>query len=52
VPQISIIIFILERTCLSEILTHRLARGISHNQRQKDELTPEIIRWREARTRT
>jgi hypothetical protein len=41
-----------ERTGLPGVLTHKLAGGTSHSQRQQDQLTPEITRWQEARART
>jgi hypothetical protein len=44
--------FFLERTGLPRVVTHRLAGGTSHSQRQQDQLTPQITRWREARART
>ena len=40
-PQQSIPKFLPERTGLPVILTHRLAGGISHSQRQKNQLTTE-----------
>jgi hypothetical protein len=52
VPQLFIPKFILDRTCLPGILTHRFARGKSYSQRQQDHLTWEIPRWCEARTST
>jgi hypothetical protein len=45
VPQLSIPKFLAEKTSIPEVLTHRLARWISHSQRQQDQLTPEITRW-------
>ena len=41
VPQLSIPKFLPERTGLSGVLTHRLAGGTSHSQREQDHLTPE-----------
>ena len=52
VPQLSIPKFLPERTGLPGVLTHRLAGGTSHSQRQQDQLTPEITRWQEASIRT
>jgi hypothetical protein len=52
VPQLSITKFLLERTGLPEILTHRLAGKTSNSQREQDQLTPEITRWQKARART
>jgi hypothetical protein len=52
VPQLSILKILLERTGLPGVLEHRLAGGTSHNQRQQDQLTPEITRWQEARAKT
>jgi hypothetical protein len=37
---------------LTGVLTHRLAGGTSHSERQQDQLTPQITRWQEARART
>jgi hypothetical protein len=34
------------------MLTYRLAGRTSHSQSQKDQITPEIIRWQESSTRT
>jgi hypothetical protein len=34
------------------VLTYKPTVGKSHNQRKQDQLTPEIIRWQEARVRT
>ena len=44
-PQLYISKFLLERTGLPGVLTHRLAEGTSHSQRQQNQLTPEITRW-------
>jgi hypothetical protein len=44
VPQLSIPKFLLERTGLPGVLTHRLAGEKSHSQRQQDQLTLEITR--------
>jgi hypothetical protein len=44
-PQLSLPKFLPEKTGLSGVLTHRLAGGTSHRQRQQDQLTPEITRW-------
>ena len=52
VPQLSIPKFYLERAGLPEGLTLRLTVGTSHSQREQDQLTPGITRWREARSRT
>jgi hypothetical protein len=41
VPQVSIPKFLLKRTGLTGVLTHRLAGGTSHSQREQDHLTPE-----------
>jgi hypothetical protein len=52
VPQFSIPKFLLGRTGIPGVLTHRLTRERSHSQRQQDQLTPEITRWQDARART
>jgi hypothetical protein len=52
VPQLSIPNYCQERAGLPGVLTHRLAGGTSHSQRQQDRITPEITRWREAMVRT
>ena len=52
VPQFSIPKFVLGRTGLPGVLTHRLTGETSHSQRLEDQLTPEITGWQEARTRT
>ena len=52
VPQLSIPKFLLERTGLPGVLTYRLAGQTSHNQRQLDQLRPEITSWQKARSRT
>ena len=49
VPQLSIPQFLPERASLPGVLTHRLAGGTSHSQRQQDQLKPEMTRWQEAR---
>ena len=52
VPQPSIPKFLLERNSFPGVLTHRLTGGTSHNQRQQEQLTPEITRWLKARAIT
>jgi hypothetical protein len=52
VPQLSIPKFLPKRTGLPGVLTHRLAGGTSHNQRQQNQLIPQIIRKQKARART
>ena len=44
VTQLSIPRYYWERAVLPGVLTHRLTGGTSHNQRQQDQLTPEITR--------
>jgi hypothetical protein len=44
VTQLSIPKFLPETTDLTGVLTHRLAGGTSHSQRQQDQLTAEIVR--------
>lgn len=52
VSQLSIPKFLPEITGLPGVLTYSLAGGTSHSQRQQDQLTQEITRWWESRTRT
>jgi hypothetical protein len=51
-PKLSIPKFLQERTGLSGVLKHGLARKKSHSQRQQDQLSPEITRCRAARAKT
>jgi hypothetical protein len=44
VPQLSILEFLPEKTGLTGVLTHRFAGERIHNQRQNDQLIPEITK--------
>jgi hypothetical protein len=49
--QLAILKFLLERTGLSAVLTHRLVGGTIQSQIQENQLIPEIMRWQKARAR-
>jgi hypothetical protein len=51
VPQLSVLKSFQERADIPVVLTHRFTGGTNHNQRQQDQLKPEITRWQESKVR-